>query len=48
MCNCKDCEHSVFDENFGEYKCKVYERTIYILLDKDECKQYKKKTKKDD
>lgn len=43
MNNCKDCKHSIFDELWGEYKCKVLKRRVYILLDKDECPNYEKK-----
>ena len=43
MENCKTCEHAVFDELWGEYKCKKRETRIYILLDSKECKDYAKK-----
>ena len=46
MENCKTCKHSVFDEIYGEYKCKKRERRIPILLDSSECKFYKKGPKK--
>lgn len=42
MENCKNCEHSVFDPLWGEYKCKARETRIYILLDSSECSDYKK------
>ena len=42
MENCANCEHSVFDKLWGEYKCKVFEHRIYILLDSSECPEYKK------
>jgi hypothetical protein len=41
--NCKTCEHSVFDEQWGEYKCKERETHIYILLNSSECPKYAKK-----
>lgn len=41
--NCTTCEHSVFDEQWGEYKCKFFEHRIYILLDSSECPEYAKK-----
>lgn len=46
MANCANCKHSVFDETWGEYKCKVFERRIYILLDSSECKKYEAKKEK--
>lgn len=42
MENCKNCEHSVFDPIWGEYKCKARGTRIYILLDSSECSDYKK------
>lgn len=45
MNNCKDCAHSVFDELWGEYKCKEHDHTVYILLDASECPSYKKEAK---
>lgn len=43
MGNCANCKHAVFDEQWGEYKCKVFERRIYILLGSSECPKYEKK-----
>lgn len=43
MGNCKNCEHSVYDKLWGEYKCKILQRRMYILLDSTECPNYKKK-----
>lgn len=43
MDNCKNCKHSRFDEQWGEYKCDVRKNRIYILLDSSECPNYKKK-----
>lgn len=48
MATCADCKHSVFDETWGEYKCKAFERRVYILLDSTECPKYKKKKEKID
>ena len=45
--NCATCEHSVFDELWGEYKCKDRETRIYILLDSSECPKYTKKKEKE-
>jgi hypothetical protein len=42
MSNCKDCVHSVFDEVWGEYKCKVHEHRIYNLVKQADCGFYKK------
>ena len=27
---CKECEHAIFCETFGEYKCKLYTKRIYF------------------
>lgn len=43
--NCTTCEHSVFDEVLGEYKCKHRETRVYVILDSSECPSYKKKEK---
>lgn len=46
---CKTCEHAVFDELWGEYKCKKKERRIYEPVKPEDCEFYKKvKEKKDD
>lgn len=42
--NCTTCENAIFDELWGEYKCKVRQTTIPILLDSTECSDYKKGT----
>ena len=26
---CKDCAHSIFDEQWGEYKCKIAQHVVY-------------------
>ena len=44
MSNCKHCKHSLFDILWGEYKCEVHERILYILLDADECPNFDPKT----
>lgn len=46
MDNCTTCEHSVFDEKWGEYKCKKYSHRVHILLDADECPGYKRDPEK--
>lgn len=41
---CKTCEHMIFDERFGEYKCDVYKIRCYAEVPKIvECKEYKEK-----
>ena len=42
MSNCKDCIHSVFDEVWGEYKCKFYTHRIYNPEQIQNCPEYKK------
>lgn len=37
---CQTCKHSVFDEKWGEYKCKATHRRVYD--DPDDCEHYKK------
>lgn len=46
MENCIDCKHSVFDPTWGEYKCKRFERRIYIFLSSSECPEYMKGSEK--
>ena len=29
MAHCKYCEHSIFNEQWGEWKCKKFELTVY-------------------
>lgn len=40
---CRTCKHGVFDEVFGEYKCKAREITMYDAYYRTECELYKKK-----
>lgn len=42
--NCTTCKNAIFCEKFGEYKCKVRQTTIPILLDSTECGSYVKGT----
>lgn len=44
MNTCKNCEYSIFDEVWGEYKCKVKNRIIYIPRSEYTCKNWKEKT----
>ena len=43
---CRHCEHGVFDEVFGEYKCKAREITMYDAYYRTECELYKPKKDK--
>ena len=43
---CSTCEHGVFDEIWGEYKCKRQEIYIYDAYTKTECELYEKEKKK--
>ena len=43
LSNCKDCTHSLFDEKWGEYKCKVGEVRIYDLKKYVTCSFFKSK-----
>ena len=47
MSNCKHCEHSLFDILWGEYKCKIDQHVLYILLDSEECPNFEPKTGND-
>lgn len=37
--NCTTCKHAVFDEMWGEYKCKERHIRVYDIL--NDCKDYK-------
>ena len=39
---CFTCEHAIFDERWGEYKCRHSEKYIYDAFKKTECEDYKK------
>ena len=50
MNSCKNCTNAIFDELWGEYKCKVYNhriRDVYKYLDCN-AHQKKKEVKKKD
>lgn len=47
MENCKDCAHAIFDETWGEYKCRERECKVPVLLNSYECKFFKKKEEKE-
>jgi len=38
---CKECEHAIFCETFGEYKCKARNMTIYNLEAYKDCEFFK-------
>ena len=40
---CVSCVHSIFDELWGEFKCKKREHTIYNLTSYFLCEYYEKK-----
>ena len=48
MDNCKDCAHAIFDERWGEYKCKERACKVPVLLNSYECRFYKKKDKNEE
>jgi hypothetical protein len=41
--NCTTCEHSVFDEKWGEYKCKLFQHKIYNVEKMSNCLYHDKK-----
>ena len=42
---CKSCKHSVFDEKWGEYKCKKKQIRIYNAKKYENCEDYERKKK---
>lgn len=47
MSKCKEnCTYAIFCPSFGEYKCEIKQRRIYENT--DACKDYKKKTDKEE
>lgn len=44
MNSCKNCTHKVFDEVWGEYKCKVLKRRIRDIS--KGCKHHNKQSEK--
>lgn len=42
MENCKTCKNAIFDEIWGDYKCKVNHLVIYNAQDVEGCVYYKK------
>jgi hypothetical protein len=43
MPKCASCEYAVFDEQFGEYKCRIRQLRVY-KPPMDICEWYKKGT----
>lgn len=42
---CKDCAHSIFDETWGEYKCKIVQHVVHNADKYVACKDYTPKKK---
>lgn len=42
MANCKNCKHAIFDEVWGDYKCKINYLVIYDPKDVEHCVYYDK------
>lgn len=40
--SCKTCENAIFNERWGEYKCKISQHRIYEPDDQKNCIDYKK------
>lgn len=41
--SCKNCEHSIYDEVWGEFRCKKYERTVYYpITEAERCMFYER------
>ena len=45
MEKCKTCKYSIFDEVWGEYKCKMRNMFIYDTSFCDDCDFYKARKK---
>ena len=43
--SCKECAHSIFDEQWGEYKCKIAQHVVYNADRLVACKDYVYKKK---
>lgn len=43
MNKCDKCEHMVFDETWGECKCKKLQHKIYKPEESENCEYYKEK-----
>lgn len=40
--NCYTCKNAIFDEQWGEYKCRLRKKYIYNVESNTGCKDYKK------
>lgn len=48
MDNCSTCKNMIWDELWGEFKCSVLHRRMYVPLSAENCDSYiKDKTKED-
>lgn len=45
MDKCKTCKYSIFDEDWGEYKCEMYRMFIYNTAFGEDCEFYKARKK---
>ena len=43
--NCKNCANAIFDERWGEYKCKVHKHRIRDVDKYVDCAKHKSKEK---
>lgn len=46
MADCKTCKYSAFDEQWGEYKCKIRMIRIYDRSKYSNCEDYENKNTK--
>lgn len=47
MKHCKDCKESIFNQKWGEYRCKKRGATIYDTTHAENCKYYEEVKKND-
>lgn len=47
MDKCQTCKNCVFDEIWGEYKCKIYHRRIYNPDEYADCNYYEEDKNKE-
>lgn len=48
MNDCTNCANAIFDETWGEHKCKVYEHRIYDVDKYVDCPGHKAKNNKEE
>lgn len=48
MNDCRNCGHRIFDEVWGEYKCKLHEHRIYDLDKYIDCPGHTNAIKKEE